>query len=269
MTMTNKPLAGKNAFVTGAGHPDGIGRACALALVTAGARVIISDLEASAGLDSFSAQCLELGGEGAAICCDVTDSADVARAVAEAAVEYDGLHILVNSAGVGIGHPDFLETTDKEWDITFAVNVRGTANVCKAAIPYLRDNEAGSIVNIASLSGLGAINGIPACYTASKFAVVGFTKQIALQLAPDNIHCNAVCPGSVRTQMMVTAMEALATQENISVEEAEKLEASGIPKGRAALPEEIAEVVLFLAADQSGYMTGAALPVAGGMSPGV
>ena len=269
MKQTSKQLVGKVAFVTGAGHSQGIGRACAIALVKRGAKVVISDIDGSTGLESFAEQCIELGGVGHALTCDVTNSANVKLAIEEAANRFGGLDIIVNSAGVGIGHPDFLQITDKEWDLTFAVNVRGTANVCKAAIPYLKKKKSGSIINIASLSGLGAINGIPACYTASKFAVIGLTKQIALQLASENIHCNAVCPGSVRTQMMVTTMEALATQENITIKEAEQLEAAAIPKGRAALPEEVASLVGFLASDEACYITGAALPVSGGMGAGL
>ena len=269
MTVNSETLSGKVAFVTGAGHPEGIGRACALGLVNQGAKVVITDLVDNDNLASFVNECEAIGGQGRAVACDVTNFEDVDSAIRQAASEFGRVDIIVNNAGVGVGHPDFLETRDQDWDLSLNVNLRGVVNVCKAAIPHLKKRPSSSIINVASLSGLGAIQGIPACYTASKFAVVGLTKQLALQLAPSNIRCNAICPGSVRTQMMKTAMENLAEAEGISVQEAEALEASTIPVGRAADPSEIADLVVYLASDGSRYMTGVALPVAGGMASGL
>jgi len=262
-------LEGKIAFVTGAGHPKGIGRACARELAKKGAKVAVADLTDNADLRSFEDESRAMGAEGYVTTCDVTNKTNVQKTIAGVVKRFGGLDIIVNNAGVGAGDPDFLKITDKDWDLSLSVNLRGVANICDAAIPHLIKNSGGSIINIASLSGLGAVNGIPACYTASKFAVIGLTKQLALQYAPEKIRCNAVCPGSVRTQMMETAMAHLAEHEGISIEEAEKLEASGIPLGRAAHPEEVAGLVSFLASDESFYMTGAALPVSGGMSPGI
>ena len=265
----SKKLYGKVAFVTGADHPMGIGRACANKLAELGASVVIADLNDTDELRAFPAECEKNGSQGLALTCDVTNQESVKRVLNELLQKFGHVDIVVNNAGVGVGDSDFLKLTDQDWDLSVAVNLRGVANVCTAAIPHMVKGKGGSIINIASLSGLGAINGIPACYTASKFAVVGLTKQLALQYAPEKIRCNAVCPGSVRTQMMETAMAHLAEHEGISIEEAEKLEASGIPVGRAAHPEEVAGLVGFLASDESFYMTGAALPVSGGMSPGI
>lgn len=265
----SRKLSGKVAFVTGAGHPMGIGRACANKLAELGANVVIADLNDTDELRAFTAECEKSGSQGIALTCDVTDQKSVNRAFDELLQKFGRVDIVVNNAGVGVGDPDFLKIADRDWDISMAVNLRGVANVCTAAIPHMVKNESGSIINIASLSGLGAISGIPACYTASKFAVVGLTKQLALQYASEKIRCNAVCPGSVRTQMMETAMAHLASQEGISVEEAEKLEAAGIPLGRAADPGEVAGLVAFLASNDSAYVTGAAMPVSGGMSPGI
>jgi len=238
----NHILEGKIAFVTGAGHPKGIGRACARELARNGAKVAIADLTDNADLRSFNDECDELGAEGFVTTCDVTNMTNVRKVMDRVVKRFGGLDIIVNNAGVGAGDPDFLKITDKDWDLSLAVNLRGVANICDAAIP---------------------------CYTASKFAVIGLTKQLALQYAPENIRCNAVCPGSVRTQMMETAMAHLAEHEGITIEQAEKLEASGIPVGRAAHPKEVAGLVGFLASDVSSYITGAALPVSGGMSPGI
>lgn len=269
MTKQIQSLNGKVAIVTGAGHPEGIGRACARKLAAYGAKVVISDLTENDDLQSFEAECANLGTQGLSLVCDVTRAQQTDETVRETIQKFGQVDILVNNAGVGVGQPDFLQTSDKDWDISLNVNLRGVVNMCKAAIPHLQNQGSGSIVNIASLSGLGAIAGIPACYTASKFAVVGLTKQLALELAPKNIRCNAVCPGSVRTQMMKIAMENLAEFEGITVEEAEGLEAGTIPLGRAADPDEIAEFVALLASDAGRYMTGVALPVAGGMASGL
>jgi NAD(P)-dependent dehydrogenase (short-subunit alcohol dehydrogenase family) len=130
-------------------------------------------------------------------------------------------------------------------------------------------HRGGSIINVASLAGIGAMNSIPACYTASKFATVGLTKQIAAQFAKDQIRCNALCPGSVVTQMHASVLATLAEEHNISLEEAQALENSVIPLGRSAQPKEVADAAVYLASDLSAYVTGTTLPVAGGMSPGL
>ena len=140
--------------------------------------------------------------------------------------------------------------------------------MCQAVIPHLRD-RGGSIINIASLAGLGALDSIPACYTASKFATIGLTKQLALQFAADKIRCNAICPGSVVTQMHDNSLRLLAEEHGISLDEAQQLEDSNIPLGYSAQPAEIARAAVFLASDDASYMTGVALPVAGGMAPGI
>jgi 3-oxoacyl-[acyl-carrier protein] reductase len=262
-------MTGKTVIVTGAGKPDGIGRACADRFLQLGANVVICDLPDS---DGISAAIEDYAGEQDRVSCigaDVGTPADAKTAVAEAIQKFGGIDILVNNAGVGVGSHDFMELTAKDWELSLTVNLMGQVNFCEAVIPEFLRRGSGVIVNISSLSGVGAISSIPACYTASKFAAVGLTKQLALQYAPNNIRVNAVCPGSVRTDMMRGAMELIAEQENISIDEAEALEASTIPMGRAATPVEIATSVSFLAGSDAGYLTGVALPVAGGMPPGV
>jgi len=178
------------------------------------------------------------------------------------------LDIVVNNAGVGHGSADFLALTDTDWDVSLAVNLRGMVHVCEAVIPHMQ-TRGGSIINVASLAGTGALPAIPACYTASKFAAVGLTKQLALQYAPDNIRVNALCPGSVITQMHEQTMALLAEAEGISVAEAQALEDSQIPLGHSAQPEDVGKAAVYLASDLSGYVTGTTLPVAGGMAPGL
>ena len=266
--MSNSDLSNKVAIVTGAGRKRGIGRAIAIALAKRGAKVVMTDL---AGANTEAIVRDELG-DLAEVCAyfeaDVTNAKDTDAAVSFATERFGKLDILVNNAGVGRGSPDFLELTDDDWDISLNVNLRGTANFCKSAIPALR-NQRGVIVNVASLSGLRAVPLIPACYTASKYAVVGMTKQLALQLAPEGIRVNAICPGSVRTDMMTVVMEDIASAEGISVEEAEAHEALTIAMGRAAEPSEIGEVAAFLASESASYLTGEAITVSGAMFNGL
>jgi NAD(P)-dependent dehydrogenase (short-subunit alcohol dehydrogenase family) len=132
----------------------------------------------------------------------------------------------------------------------------------------MQNAGGGVIVNVASLCGLRALPAIPPSYTASKFAVVGLTKAMALEFGSDNIRVNAVCPGSVDTQMRANAMELLAKEEGISPAEAEAAENAMISLGRPSSPSEVAAVVAFLCSDESKYLTGAAIPVDGGMTGG-
>jgi len=269
--MNTKTLSfnGKSVIITGAGHPAGIGRACARAFASQGAQVVVTDLAGAEGLDSVESEMHELGGSGLVVTCDVTIESDIRSVLESARSAFGGVDVLVNSAGVGVGSPDFLELSGRDWELSLNVNLRAVAEFCRQTIPIMRKGGGGAIVNIASLAGLGAITAMPACYTASKFAVVGLTKQIAVQFAAENIRCNAVCPGSVRTRMFDIAMAGLAKQERISVAEAEQLEASTIPLGYAAEAHDIAEAVLFLSSGAAKYVTGIAMPVAGGMAPGL
>ncbi len=258
------------AVVTGAGHPQGIGRAIALKFAQLGASVVICDLGDQSELDKAALSLSAESGEACeALRCDITNPADIDKCVDTVTERLGRLDILVNNAGVATGAPHFLELSDKDWDLSYQVNVKGTANFCRAVIPVMQKQGQGNIVNISSLAGLGAIEAIPANYTASKFAVVGLTKSIALEHARDNIRCNAVCPGVVNTAMRKPAIENLAEQMGISLEEAEKLEDESIAIKRAAEPSEIADVVAYLAGPAARYVTGVALPVAGGLSAGL
>ena len=267
MTST---LENQVAIVTGAGHPQGIGRAIALKLAQLGASVVISDLGDKEALISSAKQLSE---ESGAVCeglaCDISQQADVDSCVKYTQERFGRLDILVNNAGVAVGAADFLSVNDEEWDLSYRVNIKGTANFCRAVIPVMKNQQQGCIVNISSLAGLGAIEAIPANYTTSKFAVVGLTKSIAVEFAADNIRCNAICPGVVNTAMRQTALENISSQMSISLEEAEKLEDDSIAMKRAAEPGEIADAVAYLVSPSASYVTGVALPVAGGLSPGL
>lgn len=240
----------KVAIVTGAGHATGIGAASAEALRNQGYTVITFDLQ------------------GADRSVDVTDPQQVAEAIRTVAADFGQLDALVNNAGVGVGSAHFLEQTSGDLDLTLAVNVKGLVHCCQAAIPHMLQTGGGAIVNVASLCGLRALPAIPHAYTASKFAVVGLTKSMALEFGPNHIRVNAVCPGSVDTQMRAKAIALLAEQEGISLQDAEALENATISLGRAATPSEVATLVAFLCSAEAAQITGAAIPVDGGMTGG-
>ncbi len=240
----------KIAIVTGAAHPRGIGAAIVNQLREKGVTVVSTDLS------------------GADMDVDVTAGNQIDDCVEKVIGQHGRMDILVNNAGVGIGSAAFLEQKAEDLDSTFAVNVKGMIRFSQSAIPHMQNAGGGAIVNVASLCGLRALPAIPPSYTASKFAVVGLTKAMALEFGSDNIRVNAVCPGSVDTQMRANAMELLAKEEGISPAEAEAAENAMISLGRPSSPSEVAAVVAFLCSDESKYLTGAAIPVDGGMTGG-
>lgn len=263
-------LTNKTAIVTGAGHPKGIGAAIAKELASHGANVVVTDLESSReGLQELVADMESHGRSAMAICVDVTQSEQIKACVEATIARFATIDILANNAGVGVGSPQFLEQTAAEFDLTFRVNVLGMMQFSQAVIPSMRFNKGGVIINTASLCGLRNIPPTPPCYTASKFAVIGITKAIAQEFGTDNIRCNAVCPGSIDTQMRSIAMTNIAREHGMTLEEAEAEENATISLGRPAQPEEVASVVAFLASPQAGYLTGAAIPVDGGMTFGL
>lgn len=249
--MSSKVLTGKVAIVTGAGHAQGIGAAIAAALRAKGATVITTDIS---GSDERL---------------DVTDVGQITACIKKILAANGQIDILVNNAGVGVGSANFLEQSAQDFELSFDVNVRGMMLMSQAVIPHMQRAGAGSIVNVASLCGLKAIASMPPVYTASKFAAVGMSKAIALEFGPDNIRCNAVCPGSVDTQMRANAMSLLAEHEGISLDEAEAAENSTIALGRPAQPAEVASLVAYLCSPAAAYITGTAIPVDGGMALGL
>lgn len=241
----------KVAVVTGAGHPSGIGAAVARCLAEQDVTVVTTDIE---------------GGDERV---DVTNREQIDRCVTKLVERHGSIDILVNNAGVGVGSSEFLKQTAQDFDLTFDVNVKGMVSFCQAVIPHMQSAGGGSIVNVASLCGLKAMQAIPPSYTASKFAVVGLTKAIALEFGHDNIRCNAVCPGSVETQMRSIALQLFAEHEGITIEEAEAAENAMITLGRPADPEDVARLVAYLCSPSAAYLTGVAIPVDGGMGVGL
>lgn len=271
------PLDGKVAIVTGAGHRKGIGYATAVRLAAEGASVVVADLSQSVQdnvggtghLDAAVRDIEAAGGRALAVAVDVTDRHQIDAGVSRACKSFGGVDILFNNAGITINCPSFLDLSDSHWDSSYAVNLKGVANFSQAVIPEMLKRGGGVIVNNASLAGLGAIDNVAAPYTATKFAVIGLTKSIALEFGPANIRCNAICPGIVDTQMREAAIERYIKAHGVPREEAARLETESTALKRAASAEEVADVVAYLAGPQASYITGVALPVAGGYPPGL
>ena len=263
-------LKNKVAVITGAGHPQGIGCAVAKKLAGLGAVVILTDIASSKANLQISRQAIEsTGGTAIASIMDITQPVEIEETISGVVKRFGQIDILVNNAGVGGGSSQLLETNPSDFELTLQVNLMGAFNCCKAVVPAMLASGGGAIVNVASLCGLGAIPDIPLPYTASKFAVIGFTKALALEFAQNKIRCNAVCPGAVNTFMRDQLFERIASEQDITVEEARILEDETIALGRGGEPEEIADCVAYLVGPGSSYLTGVALPVAGGMAPGL
>ena len=199
---------------------------------------------------------------------DVSRKSDIETAVAATLAAWDGIDILVNNAGTTAGAAPFLEIAAADWQQSFAVNLKGPADFAQVVIPEMRHRGGGAILNIASTAGLGASAGFGA-YTATKHGLVGLSKTIAAEFGGDGIRCNAICPGFVRTEMHLGATRRLAAQEGIGEAEMAERRYADVPLGRAGEPEEIARLVVFLAGPGGAYITGTAIPVAGGSPAGL
>jgi len=277
-----KPLDGKVAIVTGAGRPKGIGRATALRLADHGADVVVTDLcrkyegdlafygvgDDWQQLQRVVAEIEARGVRGLAFRVDVSHRDEVETCVDETVVKLGGIDILFNNAGTAVGVGPFLAMTQQQWDLSLTVNVTGMFHFCQLVIPKMMDRSGGVIINTSSTAGLGA--GELMCgYHTSKFAVVGFTKAIAAEFGQFGIRCNAVCPGMVDTDLGDSEYEFISQMESISIEEARRRAAEKIALRRQCSPEEVADVVAYLCSPAAGYVTGVALPIAGGMAPGL
>ena len=241
-------MAGKVAVITGGAR--GMGAAHARALAGEGAQVAIADIATEPG-ERLAAALREAGGTGSYHDHDVTDPAAWEELVAAVERIHGPIDVLVNNAGVqarSVG----IEADDAEWARVTAVNQQGVFLGMRAVIPGMAQRRGGSIVNIASTAALVGMPGsIP--YQASKAAVLGLTRGAAVSYGPDNVRVNAICPG-----LVVTGMTASASREAVEAMKAQ------IPLRRDGRPDEVAATVLFLASDESSYITGVALPIDGG-----
>ena len=250
-------LKDKVALITGAGN--GIGREASLLFASEGARVIVADVDEAAAKETVRLAGAS-GGQAVAAAGDVAVEADVARMIEEGVRRFGGLHVLYNNAGVLWKDRDrsVLETDERWWDRVMAINLKSVFWVTKHGIPHLQRAGGGSVIVMGSVSALVGFTRAQDAYTAAKGGLISLTKSLAIQFARDRVRCNIIHPGIVDTPLQAPYLTDALRKE---------FEA-GIPLGRIATPREIASVALFLASDDSSYMTGAELTVDGGFTAG-
>lgn len=251
-------LDGKVALITGAG--TGIGAAIARRFVADGARICITGRRQEM-LDRV-AQSLPVG---TVVTCagDVTHFEDVKRMV-ETALGFTGrLDVLVNNAAIDPGGTTVVDIDPELWHRVLETNLTGPMYLMKASIPHMIKAGGGSIINIASLGGLRCLPGMPA-YCTSKAGLIMLTQQVALDFGPDNIRCNAVCPGGTRTAMLEKSLSPLAEALGTDLEGVFTRISSMVPLRRTAHPDEIAGICSYLASDDSSFVTGSVILVDGG-----
>lgn len=248
-------LRDKVAIITGGNR--GIGLATAKLFIENGARVAITGRDENAGRAA-----LESLHDAIFIQGDVTQNADCERIVNETVRAFGRLDILFNNAGIILRNRNVEATTEEEWDATFDTNVKSIFLMSRAALPHLRKTGESAIINTSSYVGLVGFPGL-AAYAASKGAVVNLTRAMALDHALENIRVNCICPGSVETDMIHAAWKLYG-----NTAEAARVWAAKHPLNRIAAPDEIARLVLFLASAESSFITGAAIPIDGGITAG-
>ena len=255
-------LQGKSAVVTGAGR--GIGRAIALQLADAGARVAAADIDAD-DADDTSATIQESGGESLSIHADVGDLGAIDRMILEARDAFGRIDVIVNNAGV-TRFLDVMDVEEADWDRIHRVNAKGVFFCMqRAAREMIDQGDGGRIINIASIAGKGYAGTSNAAYAASKGAVISMTMIAAHQLARHNINVNAICPGVTATDLSITNMRQRAERTGVTIDEMRAARDRRIPIGRANEPEDIADMARFLAGPGARNITGQSFNVDGGL----
>jgi NAD(P)-dependent dehydrogenase (short-subunit alcohol dehydrogenase family) len=251
-------LQGKSALVTGAG--SGIGREIALLFATQGATVAVADINES-GRTAVAEEITDAGGKAFPLHLDVTKHEDAYAAVAEILRAENRLDILVNNAGIGMVG-DLLETSPEDFQRLIDVNVHGVYNCSQAAVNQMlkQDPQGGVIVNIASVAGQVAV-GRRFAYGTTKGAVISMTQSVAMDYVDKGIRCNAICPGTVESPFVEAYLQRYHQGE---IEETRKALHARQPIGRMGRPDEIAPLALYLAADESAFVTGAQFAIDGG-----
>ncbi|MEX1264412.1 MAG: glucose 1-dehydrogenase [Actinomycetota bacterium] len=245
-------LDGKVALITGGG--SGMGQVASELFAREGAKVVLTDVNDEAGEAAAAA----IGDDALFVHADVSREADAEAMVRRAVERFGRLDVLYNNAGVMLPDDGSVHSTDEEiWDTTLAVNVKGVAFGCKYGIPAMLESDGGSIINVASfVAWLGAATSQTA-YTASKGAVLAMTREIAVEYARKGIRCNALCPGPIETPLLLALLSDEQKRQRRFVH---------IPMGRLGHADELAKAAMFLASDDSSYMTGTSLIVDGGIT---
>jgi NAD(P)-dependent dehydrogenase (short-subunit alcohol dehydrogenase family) len=248
-------LEHKVVLITGGG--SGIGRESALLFAREGARVVVVDMNEKAGADTVR-DVSAGGGQAAFVRADVSKAADCEAMVRFAESTYGALHVLFNNAGIMDSRDDDAVTTDEAvWSLTMDVNAKSVFLGCKYGVPALRRAGGGSIVNTASIVALVGSAAAQIAYTASKGAILSMTRELAVIHAREKIRVNALCPGPLRTELLMKFLDTDAKKQRRLVH---------IPMGRFGESSEIAKAALFLASDESSYTTGATFVVDGGLT---
>jgi NAD(P)-dependent dehydrogenase (short-subunit alcohol dehydrogenase family) len=253
-------LAGQIAIVTGAGR--GIGRATALELAHLGADIVVAELD-RATAERTATEVQAVGRQARVVPTDVTSRADLAAMVERTLAEFGRIDVLINNAGIYRAALP-LDITEEHWDAVMNINAKAVFFASQAVLPTMIAQKRGAIVSLASMAGkTGSRTNLP--YNASKAAVISITKSLALAHAADGIRVNCVCPGYVETDMWAAVSVEQSALLGLSPEEFNKQRAAQVPLGRMERPEDVANVIAFLASDRAGYMTGQAINVTGGL----
>jgi NAD(P)-dependent dehydrogenase (short-subunit alcohol dehydrogenase family) len=248
-------LQGKVALITGAS--SGIGRETALLFAKEGAKVVAVDVNDTAGNETTEQICAQ-GGEAIYVHADVSKSADCENMVRVAEQTFGKLNVLFNNAGIMHSADDNAMTTDEEvWDLTMAINLKGVFLGCKYGIPALQRAGGGSVINTASFVALLGAATPQIAYTASKGGVLAMTRELAVVHARQNIRVNALCPGPLHTPLLMNFLNTEAKKQRRLVH---------IPMGRFGEAKEMAQAALYLASDESSFVTGATFTVDGGIT---
>jgi len=248
-------LEAKVALITGAG--SGIGRESALLFAREGAAVVVVDVAEDAGR-AVVREVEADGGRASFVRADVSKAGDCEAMVAHAEATYGKLDVLFNNAGIMDGRDDDAVTTDEAvWDLTMAINAKGVFLGCKFGIPAIQRAGGGSVINTASFVALLGAATPQVAYTASKGAVLALTRELAVVHARENVRVNALCPGPLRTELLMKFLDTEAKKQRRLVH---------VPMGRFGEAREMAQAALYLASDESSYVTGSEFVVDGGIT---
>ncbi|HEX6656356.1 MAG TPA: glucose 1-dehydrogenase [Candidatus Limnocylindria bacterium] len=249
-------LQDKVAIITGAG--SGMGRVAAQMFAAEGASIVVAEFDQAAG-DETVRLVTEAGGQATFVQADVSREDDARRMVEEAVSAYGRVDVLYNNAGVMPEADHSVIDTDVEtWDKVMAVNLRGVFLGCKHAIPRMVEQGSGSVINISSFVAILGCSVPQDAYTASKGAVLSLTRSLAVQFGPSGVRTNAICPGPIETPLLMDWL--------VKDEEAKRLRLARNPTGRFGKPEEVVNLAIYLASDESRWTNGAAMVIDGGIT---